>query len=342
MDTKEKQGMPKKRTRSKNSGSGASRRSAADTRRTTAENTVRRSKQAEPQEQPRKRQTPKPKTEPVPAPEVVYTPAKPFSRNRFLLRLATVAAIVVALVFGISIFFKVDTVTVSGADKYTPYMVQEASGIKTGDNLLTLDKVRASGKIIAALPYVESVRIGIQLPDTVNIEITEMDVVYSIKDDVGAWWILNADGRVIINADSATAGSHTQILGVTLKSPVSGQQAEASDVVVSLGDDSQTTQNLPGAPRLSAALSILQYLEDNSIIGTVASVDVTDLNDIQLWYGQRYQVLLGDTTQLGYKIQCMNAAINGKGEDRLPDYQEGVLDISFTTYPNGIKFSEFP
>lgn len=329
MDTKEKKGTTQRRTRPQSGTTGPSRRSPDET--------TRRKQTAEQPEQPRKRAAAKPKTDPVPAPEVVYTPAKPFSRNRFLLRLATVVAVVVALIFGISIFFKVDVVTVSGAEKYTPYMVQEASGIQNGDNLLTLDKVRASGKIIAALPYVESVRIGIQLPDTVNIEITEMDVVYSVKDSAGSWWLINADGRVVINADSATAGGHTQILGVQLQSPVSGQQAVAADVSVSLGDDSQTTQNLPGVPRLSAALTILQYLEDNSIIGTIASVDVTDLNDIQLWYGQQYQVLLGDTTELGYKIRCMKTAIA-----QLEDYQEGILDVTFTTYPDQVPLRKFP
>lgn len=330
MDTKEKKSVPRKRTRPKSVGNGAVRRETA-----TA-NTAQRKAKQQYSAQPQKRRTVKTKTDAVPTPDVVYTPAKPFSRNGFVLRLATVAAIVVALIFGISLFFKVNVVTVSGADKYTPYMVQQASGIQSGDNLLTLDKVRASGKIIAALPYVKTVRIGIQLPDTVNIEITEMDVVYSIKNSAGAWWLINADGRVVMGADSATAGGNTKILGVLLHDPVSGQQAVAADVEVNLGDDAQTSENLSGTPRLSAALSILQYLEDNSIIGTVASVDVTDLNDIRLWYGQQYEVRLGDTTQLGYKIQCMKSAIA-----KLEDYQQGILDVSFTTYPNDIKFSKF-
>ena len=49
-----------------------------------------------------------------PTPEVVYTPARPFSRNRFLLKLLTVVAVVIAIIFGTSIFFKVDTFVVSG------------------------------------------------------------------------------------------------------------------------------------------------------------------------------------------------------------------------------------
>ena len=37
--------------------------------------------------------------------DVVYIPPKPFRRGRFLLRLATVAAVVFALLLGMSIFF---------------------------------------------------------------------------------------------------------------------------------------------------------------------------------------------------------------------------------------------
>lgn len=332
MDTKEKQGTRKRpQTGSKPvpGSDRAPRRTAAQNKKGSTAGSRTQTAAAG-----RKRPAPQPKPEAAATPDVVYIPAKPFSRNRFLLRLATVVAIVVALVFGISIFFKVDTVTVSGADKYTPYMVQEASGIKTGDNLLTLDKVRASGKIIAALPYVETVRIGIQLPNTVNIEITEMDVVYSVKDTAGAWWLITSDGRVVVKADSATAGSHTQILGLTLNSPASAQQANPADMELTLEDG--TTQTVSGAPRMSAVLSILQYLESESVIGEVATVDVTDLGNIQLWYGQQYQVLLGDTTELGYKIRCMKTAI-----EELDDYQQGILDVSFTHYPDQVSFKQF-
>ena len=280
----------------------------------------------------------------APAPDVVYTPAKPFSRERFLMRLATVVAVVIALMFGISIFFRVEHVTVSGADKYTPYMIQQAAGIKEGDALLGLSDARISGKITSALPYVEEVSIAIQLPDTVHIEITELDVVYSIRDDSDGWWLITADGRVVTNADNATAGTYTTVEGVQLSDPVSGGQAEAADVNTGfMVEDPVTGAMVPqfeaGDSRLAAALSILQYLEDNVIIGEVASINVADLTDLELWYGQRFQVKLGDTTELGYKIRCMNAAING--EDGLDDHDSGVLDISFTVYPDSIGYSVF-
>ncbi len=346
MDTKKtKQTPPKRRstrqveTTAKRASSPKTRREAAPKTRTSA--TTTRSRSAV---QTAKRRTSqqvssrlrKPAAPPQPAPEVVYTPAKPFNRGRLILHLATVVAVVLALSFGISIFFKVEVITVSGAEKYDVWTVKEASGIEIGDNLLSFGEAKAAGKIKTALPYVQTVRIGIKLPDTVNIEIKELDVVYAIKDAGEQWWLITSTGRVVDKADSALAGDYTQVHGVKLGSPVAGQQAVAQEEA-----PPATTEETLGTPtlapvvkasdRLEAALNILQYLEECSIIGEAASINVADLGNMELQYGQRFLVKLGDTTQLLYKIKCMNAAINGKDEQNsLKDYDSGVLDISFT------------
>ncbi len=287
----------------------------------------------------------KPAAAPRPAPEVVYTPAKPFNRGRLILQLATVVAVVLALSFGISIFFKVETITVTGAQKYDAWTVKEASGIEIGDNLLSFGEAKAAGKIKTALPYVQSVRIGIKLPDTVNIEIKELDVVYAIKDAVEQWWLITSNGRVIDKADSATAGGYTQVLGVKLATPVAGQQAVAQEEQTASSGTDETTETPTLAPvikasdRLNAALDILQYLEECGIIGEAANINVADLGNLELQYGQRFLVKLGDTSQLLYKIKCMNAAINGDDElNSLKDYDSGVLDISFTIKENQVIY----
>ena len=282
MDTKEKKtasGTGRKTARNTTRMDTASKSGSATRRRkqTAASAPVTEKKQAA--SAARKVRRPAPNKVVTPAPDVVYTPAKPFSRERFLMRMATVVAVVIALMFGISIFFRVEHVKVSGADKYTPYMIQEAAGIKEGDALLGLSDARISGKITSALPYVESVSIAIELPNTVHIEIKEMDVVYAIRDDKDGWWLITADGRVVINADNATAGACTVIEGVRLSDPVSGGRAEAADVNSGIMvEDPVTGAMVPqfesGDSRLSTALTILQYLEDNVIIGEVASVNV--------------------------------------------------------------------
>lgn len=281
-------------------------------------------------------------SEPVrrPAPDVVYTPAKPFSKGKFLLHLVTVVAVVLALVSGISIFFKVKNISVSGADKYTAWQVREASGIEDGENLLAFSKAKASAKIEAELPYVESVQIGIKLPDTVNIRITEIAVVYSITDQNGNWWLITSDGEVVEQVDLATAQEHTRILGVSLSMPQPNQMATAYEPPVSetsAVEGVTTPVVVKASEKLNAALNIVDQLEANSVFGEMASVDVSNIGSIELWYGEQYQIKLGDTTQLSYKISYLIQAIS-----QLQDYHTGVLDASFTLWQEEIGYTPFP
>ena len=281
----------------------------------------------------KKKQRPK-----QPAPAVIYTQPQAFNRNRLLIQLATVTAIVAALVMGLSVFFKVENITVTGADVYTAWTVVEASGIEEGDNLLTFSHARAGALIKANLPYVKTVRFGIKLPDTVNIIIEEEDVVYAIKDNTGIWWLMNSDGRIVEQTSSGKAANYTQVLGVTLETPIANEKAVATEVEPVETDESgeYVPVTVTGAQRLNAAMEILQALEANDIVGDAASVDVSRIEDIILWYGTRYQVNLGSSSNLEYKIGCMNDVIL-----QLSDYQTGILDISFTIWPDQVGYTPF-
>lgn len=278
-----------------------------------------------------------------PGPEVVYVPPKPFNRNRLLLSLAITLAVVLALSFSISLFFNVEVITVSGAEKYDAWTVKEASGIEYGEGLLSFGKAKAVGKIKMELPYVNTVRIGIKLPNTVNIEITEWDVLYSIRDEGNRWWLMNSEGKIVDNVDSATAGEYTTILGVAVTEAVAGQPAKALESSNATDSEGETLVSVVRASdQLYTALNIIRSLEDNGIIGEIASVDVTDLGNLELWYGQRFQVQLGDSTDLNYKIKCLKSVVKGTDEkNSLKEYDSGILDISFTIKENQVIYDPF-
>lgn len=282
---------------------------------------------------PAKKRRPAAKT---PAADAVYTQPGPFNRSRFILNLLIVVAVVLALIFGMSIFFKVDAdkITVSGNNKYTPWQIREASGIQDGENLFSISEPRISSSIEAALPYVQKVRVGIKLPDTVKIEIVELDVVYSVEAENGDWWLIRSDGVAVEKTNSADAGLHTKMLGVKITAPAQGQKVNA--LQPETNTDETTPVTVLASEQLSAALSVAQFLEDAGVIGEAASIDVTDLSDLQIWYGDRYQVMLGDALELSYKIRMMKSAI-----DQMGDYQSGVLDVSFTIWPNEVGYTPF-
>lgn len=280
-----------------------------------------------------------------PTPAVIYTEPAAFSRNRLVVQLVTVVAVVLALTVGLSVFFKVQHIYVSGAKVYSESAITEVCGISKGDNLLTFSHARAAALIRANRPYVREVRFGIKLPDTVNIIIEEDEVVYAVKDDTGQWWLMNSSGRVVTQGTSSTVANKTQILGVNLDNPTPNEHAVAMESAPAVTDTTDptgetVTQITPvtttGAQRLDAALEILKALEANDIVGSAASVDVSRIDDIVLWYGTRYQVNLGDSTRLEYKIACMNSVIA-----QMSEYQSGVLDCSFTIWEKQVGYTPF-
>ena len=65
-------------------------------------------------------------------------------------------------------------------------------------------------------------------------------------------------------------------------------------------------------------------------------MDVSQVDDIVLWYGSQYQVNLGNSDNITYKIACMYDAIL-----QMSDYQTGILDVSFTQWENQVALTPF-
>lgn len=274
-----------------------------------------------------------------PLQDVVYMPPKPFMRNRLLLRLATVGAIVLALVLAMSVFFRVEHIQVSGMDQYTAWDISLASGIHQGDSLFSLELPAAAAKI-KELDYVKDVRIGIRLPNMVIIDITEVRVTYAIKAQGEDWWLVDSSGKIIEKAQEDAQENYTKILGVHLRDPKEGEQAVALETSSPSVDEEGNTipVTVTAAHRLTVALDIADYLENNGIIGQAASIDVNDLGNIQVWYGQQYQIKLGDEMQLAHKISLAKGAIDTLSAE---SHNSGVLDASLTVDKTGVKYTRF-
>ena len=270
--------------------------------------------------------------------ETIYTEAKPVNITHFLIRIATVIAIVMAVVFGMSIFFKVSQVEVVGTEKYTVSQIQEAAGLMNGTNLLTLNKGQIASRILTKLPYVNKVlSIGIRLPDTVVIQVEETEVSYAVQSEEDTWWLVSCEGKILEKVDGSVAYSNTRILGVKLENPELGKTAVASEM--------QAVPDVEGASapitvynfeRLAAALQIAKEMEANGVLGELATVDVSDMGNITVWYGQRFEIRFGDGEGIPKKVFSVVQTIYQLGQ-----YQAGMLDVSFTTWPDEVYFKSF-
>lgn len=229
--------------------------------------------------------------------------------NGLLGRVLIMLAIVAAVVFGVTLFFKVNRIEVQGNSIYSAEKIVQASAVDIGDNLLTVNRAAVGGNIKAALPYVEEVSVGRSLPDTVVIQVRESEAAFAVACDTNVTWLINTGGKALEKAEPGTEEDYPQILGLSIKSPTAGQTITA--------EDQQT---------LDAALQILSRLDGTGILEKINSVNVEKTFDIVLRYEDRYEILLGGTENLDYKIQYLTAIL-----EELSEYQAGTIDLTLAS-----------
>lgn len=239
--------------------------------------------------------------------------------SRLALQLATIAAVVLAFTVSISIFFKVDTITVSGAEKHSAWSVCEASGIEKGDSLLFFGRSKAAGKIKAALPYVDTVRFEVTLPGTVNIIVKEKPVAYALQGQDGSWWLMTSDGKIVEQTTEEAAANRIRITGVTLADPREKEMAVAAEA-----QQSGELVSVTAADKLKTALSILFQLERFELFDRMTEVDVSNVFALRLYCGGQYRIEMGDSADLSGKMAAVNGTLQQLGVS-----DSGVLKLLY-------------
>lgn len=231
----------------------------------------------------------------------------PRSRG-FLAKLLTLVAIVAAAVFGVTVFFQVNTFEIHGVENYSEDAVIIASGIELGQSILLVDKSKVASRINTRLPYVQSVQIERRLPGTVVITVTEGKAAASVRSEYDEYWLIDDKGKLMEQVNEDRAASVTQISGVSALLPVAGDQIRLSQ------EDQQ---------RLDVALELLQQLERYDLAGQIVSIDVTQLYNIVMYYTDQFEIQLGSTEELDYKIKYLAYALESL------DGKSGLIDLTF-------------
>ena len=229
-------------------------------------------------------------------------------------RILIMAAVVAAVVLSMVLFFRVRSVEVTGSAYYPADEIRAACGVAQGDNLLTLSRARIAGNIMAELPYVSTVQVTRRLPDTLELTVTEYDVTYAAQGADGASYLITADGKITEKIDETAARGHIAVTGLQLADPVVGQQLTVA------GDDDVAAQG-----QHDALCALLQALEEAGLTKKAASVAVPSSYELSFWYGDQYEVKLGNSENLPYKLAYLEKVL-----ESLADYQTGTIDLSFS------------
>lgn len=234
-------------------------------------------------------------------------------------RIIIMGGVAVALVLSMIIFFRVRTVEVQGNNYYTSDEIIQAAGIASGDNLLTLSRGEIAGNVIAQLPYIKNVRVTRTLPDTVVISVTENETTFAITDAGGKYYLITAAGKATEQVTQSEAKSHVSVQDLVIQPAVIGEQ-----IHVLQDEDSAVSPQ----EQFDALTALLREIEASKLEKEITVVSVPSAFNLTVWYEDRFEVLLGTTDDLAYKLEYLKVVVREQKE-----YTTGIIDLTFSSGP---------
>lgn len=231
---------------------------------------------------------------------------KPVNRGLWR-RLAIMMGVVLAVVLSMVIFFRVEHIQVQGNRYYSAEEIEMACGVATGDNLLILSRGEIAANVREKLQYVDGVKVTRQLPNTVIVTVTEQEPNYVVWDEDGNSYLITAKGIAVRAVSQQEAKAYISVKDMAIKTPVMGEKVQCVGVQVSL------------------LTTVLQELEAAELVREISSVSLLSSTQISVWYGDRFEVALGNTSRLDYKLEYLKAVVAAE-----ESYVTGTIDLRLT------------
>lgn len=211
-----------------------------------------------------------------------------------------------------AVFFRVEEIVVTGADKCDPDEVIAQSRIEVGAILPFINKVEAARGIKSAQPYADDVEIYQRFPHTVEIRLTETVPLAYIPYQ-NANLLIDYRGMMLGEAapeEVATGTSLVRVTGGTLRAPIDG-------IPISFSID-----NLD-----KTLMDTLLLLRDRELLHDVTRIDIG--GDVKFWYLGRFTVVLGAANDLDRKLNVLERVVgeldaNAKGAIILTDVADKI------------------
>jgi len=232
-------------------------------------------------------------------------------RKNILTFFLAIAVLCVGVVLVFSLFFKINTVSVTGENIYSDKMIVENSGIEIGTNLFRVNEEKLSEKLSKQLPYIKSVTLERELPDTliINVESTR-EVAAVVSNSV--YVLVDETGKVLDKDASVLRANVAIVNNVKLK-----EKNEGERVVLT---NEKKTENL---------ITLLGALK-NSGLELLTEIDLKNVNDIKIKYDDRITFEVGSLTNIETKLARGVAAL--EKENEINAYSKGTLDLKTEPY----------
>lgn len=203
-----------------------------------------------------------------------------------------VVTVIVLAIMCLTVFFPVLNVRASGSKIYTSTQIVKASGINEETNLFTVSEKGIEEVIKNKLPYVDTVTLKRELPDTISLEISDAKE-YAAVGQEGLYFVISESGFVL--------NSYEEI-------PQNTFLLNAGNAICKVG----TQINFKDSQKADLAYKIAEALQKSKI--KINSIDVTSSVNITVRVCDRFDVKLGTEENLEKKILHLGGMIKSIGD----------------------------
>ncbi len=220
---------------------------------------------------------------------------------------AAAAVLLIAAVLSLTVFFRVEQITVKGDSPYTEEEVIYFSGIELGENIIRCGAGDASEKLSTSLPYIDSASVKRTLTGKVTITVKTTKAKWSFLNGDQAV-LINAEGKVLEVGDPELALKGTVVQGVKIASATTGQ------IIVF---DKENTYN---------KISSLGKAFEEAGLKNLTSLDLSVSSYIKAFYDGRIMLNIGSTDNIDRKLALAAKVI--ERENSVDPMQYATLDLT--------------
>lgn len=221
--------------------------------------------------------------------------------------LVSFLAVVVGIIFVMSVLLRVSEIRVEGNEHYTQQEIISATGLETGDNIFFFDKFSTISRAYTKLPYLEEVTVERQLPGRLTIRVVESKALAYLFVD-GEEWTIDRSCKILGKAVEGETEELIPIYGIKPGTLMIGERLERAD-----GSEE----------RVDYLAELLGQLQERGLASETEWVDFTDTNKVFFKYTDKYQVVIGDGENVEHKFAMLMSVLS-----QLKEGDVGTIDVS--------------
>lgn len=229
------------------------------------------------------------------------------SRRKYTLYylLALILVLAAGGVLSMTVFFRIESITVQGNARYADGELVSTAGIAVGDNLFRLNAGSIEKALIEKYPYISAAKVRRVLPVSVVLDITQATPAAALETRRGTV-LVDAGGRILEDGLPERPEGWPRVVGFSIEDLRAGDYLTGAE-----------------AERFSVLLELCDAV-GQAQCADISVVDVSDLLELHLLYDGRVAVKLGSRLDLAYKLRLAKNVIDSSVNANTV----GTLDVS--------------